>query len=396
VKLGADAFVDRRRLLRGSAAAGGLGLLGLGGCATASGPGLRTAGALPVYDQVPYLAPVRARPDRLFDITVCLRPFRAMGPRFDTEQLGDKLVIHNYGHGGSGWSLSWGSADIAVRKAVAAGAREIAVLGGGALGVTTATVAQQAGLKVTIYAKERLAQARSARATGTWSPDSRVAKADAAAPGFPALWEQMARTSWKTWRSFLGSPGDTVEWTDRYNLADIPPDEQRAQRRADDTMHFAAYADSIRDLTPRPVDLPPGTHPFPTRYAQRNADFLLAGGRFEVREFHEPSELSALPEKVIVNCTGYGARALWKDESIIPVRGQIAWLIPQREVTYGLNYKGVSMLSKRDGIVIQDGGDEAVGYNSTHEVVDRTEADTALAAIREAYEGFKPQRRPWA
>ena len=35
----------------------------------------------------------------------------------------------------------------------------------------------------------------------------------------------------------------------------------------------------------------------------------------------------------MINCPGYGARALWKDESIIPVRGQIAWLIPQREVT---------------------------------------------------------------
>ena len=54
------------------------------------------------------LAPIRARTDRIFDVAVCLRPFRAAGPRLDTERLGDTLVVHNYGHGGSGWSLSWG------------------------------------------------------------------------------------------------------------------------------------------------------------------------------------------------------------------------------------------------------------------------------------------------
>ena len=80
------------------------------------------------------LAPVRASLDRLFDITVCLRPFRAQGPRLDTEQVGDKLVVHNYGHGGSGWSLSWGSAHVVVAKAMQSSPKEIAVIGCGAPG----------------------------------------------------------------------------------------------------------------------------------------------------------------------------------------------------------------------------------------------------------------------
>ena len=46
-----------------------------------------------------------------------------------------------------------------------------------------------------------------------------------------------------------------------------------------------------------------------------------------------PADLAVLKQKVVVNCTGYGARALWKDESIVPVRGQIAWLIPRQWVT---------------------------------------------------------------
>src|ERR1700733_2221487 len=121
--------LDRRRVLQGSASFAGLGALGLAGCATEGKPAV-----VPVYDVVPPLAPVRADVSRLFDITVCLRPFRAAGPRLDTEQIGHTLVVHNYGHGGSGWSLSWGSSTIAVQKAMSAGPRKIAVIGWGALG----------------------------------------------------------------------------------------------------------------------------------------------------------------------------------------------------------------------------------------------------------------------
>src|SRR6202051_2354003 len=99
--------------------------------------------------------PIRAEVDRIFRVTVCLRPFRAAGPRLDVEKVGDKTVVHNYGHGGSGWSLSWGSSSIAVEKALAGGARDIGVIGCGALGLTSAILLQRAGAKVAIYAKDR-------------------------------------------------------------------------------------------------------------------------------------------------------------------------------------------------------------------------------------------------
>ena len=145
---GVSDSIHRRRLLQGAGVIGGLGLTGLGGCTTAgglaSGLTVPTAAAQPVYDRVPPLAPIRARLDRLFDVTVCLRPFRAVGPRLDAEQVGDVLVVHNYGHGGSGWSLSWGSGTIAVQKAMANSPRDVAVIGCGALGITAAILAQRA------------------------------------------------------------------------------------------------------------------------------------------------------------------------------------------------------------------------------------------------------------
>ena len=194
---------SRRAVLAGL---GGLGASSLAGCVTPGGasarrgPGL-IAPANPAF-VVPPLAPLRMSADRITRITVCLRPFRAAGPRLDVETVGDKRVVHNYGHGGSGWSLSWGSSKIAAGKALEGGTKEVAVIGCGALGLTSAILAQEAGAKVTIYAKERTPQTRSFRATGTWSPDSRVADADKVDAAFPALWEEMARTSYD-----IGSPG---------------------------------------------------------------------------------------------------------------------------------------------------------------------------------------------
>jgi glycine/D-amino acid oxidase-like deaminating enzyme len=96
--------------------------------------------------------------------------------------------------------------------------------------------------------------------------------------------------------------------------------------------------------------------------------------------------LSQLTQKVIVNATGYGARALWNDESIVPVRGQIAWLIPQPEVNYGVMYKNVNILARRDGIVVQEYSNEMEGYNDANEVPDRAAAEAAVQVVAELYE----------
>jgi glycine/D-amino acid oxidase-like deaminating enzyme len=353
--------MNRRNFLGAVAAAG------LTGCAYKSRIAAGTP-ALPSYEVVPRLMPIRAEVDRIFRVTVCLRPFRAAGPRLDVERVADKTVVHNYGHGGSGWSLSWGSSaiatDKAMSKAMSTGQRNIAVIGCGALGLTSAILLQRAGAKVTIHAKERPPDVRSARATGSWTPDSRIALTNAVAPDFPALWEKMCRASFHTYESYLGMAGNPVEWLDRYTLSDNNSAEARGPI-PETQLSFASYQDRVADLTPRSIDLPPGTHPFPTRYARRNStltfnvagysrqlvnDFLVEGGKLNNVEFHSPSELIGVPEKVIVNATGYGARTLWKDESIVPVRGQIAWLIPQQEVNYGLKYGTVNVLARRDGI----------------------------------------------
>src|SRR4051812_42260877 len=80
------------------------------------------------------LPPVRVAADREIRTVVGLRPFRPSGFRVAAESLGDKLVVHNYGHGGAGVTLSWGTAELATRLALdGSPARNIAVIGAGAV-----------------------------------------------------------------------------------------------------------------------------------------------------------------------------------------------------------------------------------------------------------------------
>lgn len=347
------------------------------------------------------LPPVRASADRIIRITVCTRPFRADGPRIEAERIGDQMVVHNYGHGGSGWSLSWGSSRLAVDLALATGVADIAVIGCGALGLTSATLLQRAGAAVTIYAKDRPPEVRSSLATGLWTPDSRICLEDRATPAFRRTWEAMCRTSFASYQGYLGLPGDPVEWIDMYNLA--RPAADRAAPAPPSPIRFAEMQDElVPDLIPRALPLADDANPFPGRVTRRRpammfnltayqhllmAEYLENGGRIETREFHEPSELAGLRQRTIINATGYGARRLFRDASIIPVRGQLARLIPQPEVAYGLYFAGVLMVPRRDGLVVQAlGPDEGAGYGDESTAPDRADAERAVATIARAFQ----------
>lgn len=351
----------------------------------------------PGFSPAPALSPIRARPDRIIDVSVCTRPFRAQGPRIEAERRHGKTIVHHYGHGGAGWSLSWGSARLALELVAATRERRIAVVGCGAIGLTTARVAQRAGLRVRIYCKERPPEVRSSAATGSWSPDSRICSDEHATPAFMQRWDAMTRHSFKVYQSLLGLPGHPVEWYDGYALSDVPfdkplpgPDEQGRE---------PAYPDLeslVRDLRPRSQALMPTEHPFRVPHARRYTqmlfnlpayfrllldDFLREGGEIEQREFTSPRQLAGLKERTIVNATGYGARALFGDASIVPIRGQTARLVPQPEINYGLIYRGHNLFvaPRRDGILVQAQGVDDFGNDDTRP--DRAASEAAVERL---------------
>ena len=388
--------VGRRQFLTGGSAA--LLAAALDGCATEA--------MRPLQQQAPgprlQLPVLHATTDRITAITVCTRPFRAAGPRLDVERLGEKTVVHNYGHGGSGWSLSWGSSTIATDKALATGERDIAVIGCGALGLTSALLLQRAGARVMVYAKDLPPNVRSSLATGVWTPDSRICLEEHATPAFKRTWETMARSSFRQYQNLLGLPGAPVEFYDNYIVSEADGSPRAQAAPPDDRPPFARLQrELLGDLLPRALIYDVGSHPFGARTLRREAsmmfnlnaytrllvsDFLSNGGRIEVAEFRSPAELVALKQKTLINATGYGARALFGDESLTPVRGQLARMIPQPDINYGIIYQGAAFVPRHDGMVFQViGNSEYYGFGDDTTVPDRAEAERAVNTIAQLY-----------
>ena len=281
-------LIGRRQFLKGAGAVVALGTMDA--CRFAPG-------SSPVVGQLLLQLPrLRASVDRITQVTVCTRPFRAQGPRHEVERLGAKTIVHNYGHGGSGWSLSWGAGAIATSAAMATGEREIAVIGCGAMGLTTAIQLQRGGARVTIYAKDLPPDVRSSLATGLYKQDSRICLEEHATPEFRKTWERMARQTFTTFQSFLGVAGTPVEFIDSYPVSD-----DATPRRRETPAGKPAFAELQRELTPdlmpNRAEFPPGSHPFGQRFVRRDTqlmfnlasyqrtllqDFTANGGRIEI------------------------------------------------------------------------------------------------------------------
>ena len=124
--------------------------LGISGCMrkplTSTLPAAMAPENLP--DNPCRLPPVRVSRDRVIRSVVGLRPYRPSGFRVEREQIGDTAVVHNYGHGGGGITLSWGSSKLAVDLGAPGHVGSVAVLGSGVIGLTTARMLQDEGFEV--------------------------------------------------------------------------------------------------------------------------------------------------------------------------------------------------------------------------------------------------------
>lgn len=89
-------------------------------------------------------------------------------------------------------------------------------------------------------------------------------------------------------------------------------------------------------------------------------DFVLFGGHIVMRKFETPRELAALGEPIVINCTGLGARDLFGDRELLPLKGQLTVMVLQPEVNYHTNggvrttpgSLGIHMMARSDGIVL--------------------------------------------
>src|SRR5436190_3572939 len=163
--------MDRRALLKsGSAALLGF---GLGGCAM-DRAARKVSTAADVHRSPLRLPLVEASWDRVIRTTVGLRPHRDPGFMLRADKLDAKLLVHNYGHGGAGMSLAWGTGLMAAEFATEHAARQAAVVGCGSVGLTCARQLQRRGFDVTIYAAAVPPNVTSNMSLAGFTPTSRL------------------------------------------------------------------------------------------------------------------------------------------------------------------------------------------------------------------------------
>lgn len=324
-------FLDRRTFAAGSAAL-------LSGCATTSGR--RYSGCTP-------LAPVIVDENRVIRTIAGLRPYRRSGFVVRQEALGEKRLVHNYGHGGSGITMSWGTSKLATELGLQGHSGPVAVLGSGVVGLSTARLAQEAGFPVTIYTAALPPDTTSNIAGGQFHPFG-LFRDDAVTPEFRAQFARALDYSWRRFQIMVGEDYG-IRWLPTYVETDSPD------------------AKTIATFPPINRMLRHAEHPFPwastlrydTMYVETGRylrqmirDVQIAGGRIEVRKLASPADIAALPESRVFNCTGLGSRELFNDQELRPARGQLAILEPQPEVRYAFTGGPGYMFPRPDGLIL--------------------------------------------
>ena len=293
--------------------------------------------------------------DDQFVKAVCaLRPCRHNGLRIETETIGPKAVVHNYGHGGCGVTISFGTAEIAAKlaKDLADKKEAIAVLGAGVIGLTTARELLKHGFRVKLYADKAGLNTTSNIAGALWLP-MKIEFGNTTA-------DRRRRVG------ILTQSHKAFQTLDRnrYGVQSLPIYEPAGSSSELGVFghlfdqNLIAYPENI-DAFPFECQAKPGqrfitdfihTHQFLEALIE---DVHEAGGEFVQRKFESQSELQDLDERVLVNCMALGSAKIFPDEMLYPARGVLVHMKPQ-DLGYGI-HDGFKYMFPRSNALILGG-----------------------------------------
>jgi len=275
-----------------------------------------------------------------------IRPYRRGCYRLEASAFGENWVVHNYGHGGAGLSVAWGCAveAVALLEARVAPRSEVAVLGAGVLGLSTASVLLARGFQPVVYAAAFTPETTSDVAGGQWSP-SLIAVSSAERERF----QRIQRTSIEHYRAHVGREFG-IHVRDNYVEAG------RGSSVLDISRAILPPTRELERLPFRGVDRPGRVRETlliePPVYLPRLHEGLAAAGvAFVQRRFESVDEVLDLPHSAFVNCLGAGAGSVMSDDRAVPVRGQLVMLEPQ-DLPWLLSHRNGYIFPRTDGVVL--------------------------------------------
>ncbi len=293
-----------------------------------------------------FLTPPLLSPDHIREKIACIRAHRERIFRVGIEVLKEKLIVHNYGHGGAGWTFLFGCVNEAVRqfqKQVPQNpkcAPKIKVIGAGCYGLLTAITLFKKGYDVSLVA-HALEELPSGKAAGFFFPRARKCST----PQERAEFFARARESYQQYLNIIEGSHPFLKRGPKLVPAYFGPDIDPG---------FAPFIEEGLIEKPERVSISFGGSKIYDVLAYNivfiNPPVLMQElwcvfnecaipiERREIRSFDE------IQESIIFNCAGMGAKKLANDMRMVPVQGHLITLKNQPDVTalqYLLNVKVV-------------------------------------------------------
>lgn len=327
-------MIDRRSFLQKSFAAGLV--IGTSGCAS-------FVQLPPLQEEVPDFSE-----RNVLRHVAGIRPYRREKFRLELAKSGDKTIVHNYGHGGAGFTMAWGCAELATEW-IAPSCRpgeEVAVLGGGVIGLTTARLLTERGLRPRIYAAAFAPEITSYFAGAQWGP-SYVAKGETSREH-----ELFLDVLSRSYRRYERMDGFQYGVSHRLNYCD-DGDDGPLERLPEGMLPVVRNLDRL----PFPGKVHKGKQYRtlfiePPIFLQALTRELEAGNvAFIKQEFASEADVHALPHRCVVNCLGLGAGKVYNDELVVPARGQLVHLNP-KQLPWLLVHKDGYIFPRSDAIVL--------------------------------------------
>lgn len=321
-------------------------------------------------------------------IVAGLRPFRRGSYRLEAQTVQGKLVIHNYGHGGAGISLSWGCArevkDLLLQRFPQPAGKKVVVLGAGVMGLTAATMLSDPslGMSVAIHAKSFSPNTTSSVAGGQWAPSLIDFR-----PNEQAKFVRILTRAFDEHRGRLGPTFGISRRTNyspiKLNSFDLVPDTKNyVPRRELQALPFSQLTQRGFAYDTLLVEPPIFLRKLEIDLRARNIPFVQ-------REYFAERDVLRLPADIIVNCTGLGSDAIWQDKELVPIKGQLALLPAQPRLDY--LFSGSGYVFPRSDVTVVGG---TIEYGFTDCRPDPQRCADMVEKVRRIFSGARMARLP--
>jgi len=317
--------LTRRTLIAGGVAAAGA--LVLAACAPAGTSILPTATARAVRR----ITPPRLDTAYLGEKILCYRPMRRGAPNMSVEVSGSQIIAHNYGHGGSGWTLAPGTANYVAdlvensEKAKAISRSEpVTVVGAGVIGLFTAYELVQRGYSNVTVMAQRFDKITSDNAGGLLAPVSMDN-----APEIQAIIDQIGIDAYRFFAAVAKG-----EQPDFAGGAKIVPSYFETREESGLEAYVGQVMEPAKEVV---VDFGNGT----TRDMVVYDDGIFIDTAVMMAELHtylearvtfveqKVNNFADLPNNLVFDCAGLGSGVLNGDQDVVSVQGHLIMLKDQ-------------------------------------------------------------------